>query len=429
MLGTEGVALPPDHPARLSINNEAHARPPEALTERARITYLVLLDDLDMAPVQDLCERFGVEPPAEGARHYSCDLGPFRLKWERHTEFTRYWFITPAKDGTDVFSGMALSSVPNDWLETLSGEVLAANNLELVPRPRGRPDENKLSHQHFSGNMVIGSEIAGGRGLAFTDFRIHADGFGRMLVFENGLTPHQRGRTVQRLLEIDTYRVLALLALPVARSLTPMLGQFERELTEITSEMRDADQAQEPALLDRLTLLHADIVRQHTGSQFRFSAAKAYAELVDYRIAEMREQRIEGLQTFAEFTERRLLPAMKTCESTANRLSIISERVARATQLLSTRVDITREKQNQALLESMNRRAQLQLRLQQTVEGLSIAAITYYIVGLVGYAAKGAKQAGLIPWSETLVTAVSIVPVLLFVAWGIRHVRKAVTDR
>ena len=67
----------------------------------------------------------------------------------------------------------------------------------------------------------------------------------------------------------------------------------------------------------------------------------------------------------------------------------MSERVARATQLLSTRVDIARSRQNQAVLEQMNRRTKLQLRLQQTVEGLSVAAITYYIVGLTGYAAKG----------------------------------------
>ena len=131
---------------------------------------------------------------------------------------------------------------------------------------------------------------------------------------------------------------------------------------------------------------------------------------------------------FAEFTERRLSPAMRTCEAVSGRLSTVSERVARATQLLSTRVGISRERQNQALLESMDRRAKLQLRLQETVEGLSIAAITYYIVGLVGYAAKGAKQAGVLPASPDVVTAVSIPIVLLVVAMGVRRVRKSITD-
>ena len=53
------------------------------------------------------------------------------------------------------------------------------------------------------------------------------------------------------------------------------------------------------------------------------------------------------------------------------------------------------------LLGAMNRRQQLQLRLQATVEGLSVAAITYYIVGLVGYAAKGLKEGGALPHAIT----------------------------
>jgi uncharacterized membrane-anchored protein len=158
--------------------------------------------------------------------------------------------------------------------------------------------------------------------------------------------------------------------------------------------MREAGEADEPKLLDRLTLLHADVVREHTATQFRFSAARAYADLVALRISELREERIEGLQPFAEFTDRRLAPAMRTCEAVAKRLDTVSERVSRATQMLSTRVAISREKQNQELLESMDRRAKLQLRLQETVEGLSIAAITYYIVGLIGYLAKGAQGSG-----------------------------------
>ena len=318
MIGKNGTYLPSDHPARLSLNNEIHARPPEALPRRARITYLVLFGVLDMAPLRDICTRFGIEPPADSANHFSADMGPFRLKWERHTEFTRYWFLVPAKGSTRLFEETALASVPQDWLKSLSGEVLVANHVELLPQPAARPDENKLSRDHFNDNVLIGADLAGGLGTAYTDFRIHADGFGRFLLYENGLTPRQRGRTVQRLLENDTYRVLALLTLPVARDLMPQLAKFERDLNEITATMREAGEQDEPHLLDRLTLLHADVVRAHTSSQFRFSAAQAYSELVDLRISELREERIEGLQTFAEFTERRLVPAMKTCSAALN---------------------------------------------------------------------------------------------------------------
>ncbi len=428
MIGRDGHALPADHVARLPLNNEVHARPPEALPRRARLTYLVLFGELDMAPLADLCERFGVAPPAQGSNHFSVDLGPFRLKWERHTEFTRYWFFVPAKGVADLFGVTALEAVPRDWLQTLAGEVLVANHVEMLPLPKVKLDEDKLSKDNFGGNPMVGAEVAGGLGRAYADFRIHADGFGRLLIFDRAMTPRQRGRTVQRLLETDTYRVLALLTLPVARKLMPVLGGFEAELSKITTTMSGAHEADEPQLLDRLTLLHADVVREHTGSQFRFSAARAYADLVALRISELREDRVEGLQLFSEFTERRLSPAMRTCEAAAARLSITSERVARATQLLSTRVGISREKQNQALLESMDNRAKLQLRLQETVEGLSIAAITYYIVGLVGYAAKGAKSVGVLPVNPDLVTALAIPVVLLVVAMGVRRVRKSITN-
>ena len=428
MTGISGQNLPGDHPARMALNNEVHARPPEALSPRMRISYIVLFGELDMGPLRELCTRYGVVAPGGEVNHFSADLGPFRLKWERHTEFTRYWFLVPAAGSARLFERTALEAVPADWMASLKGEVLVASHVELMPAPRAKPDEDKLSKQYFAGNALMGSAVAGGAGRAFTDFRIHADGFGRLLVQDAGMTPRQRGRTVQRLLEVDTYRVLALLTLPVARGLMPDLSAFEAELGEITSEMRSAEETDEPKLLDRLTLLHADVVRAHSASQFRFSAAKAYADLVALRISELRETRIEGLQQFAEFTDRRLAPAMRTCEAVAKRLDTVSERVARATQMLSTRVDISREKQNQELLASMDRRAKLQLRLQETVEGLSIAAISYYIVGLVNYLAKGLKEAGVLNVSPEVVTAAAIPAVLVLVALGTRWVRKSITD-
>lgn len=426
--GTSGKSLPTDHPERFALMNEAHARPTEDLPKRARISYIVLFGELGADPVSDLCARYECEPPEDGANHFSVDLGPFRMKWERHTEFTRYWFFVSAEPKEKPFSTFALAAVPQDWLSGLSGEIMVANHVELLPLPAGKLDEAKLGKEFFDGNMLIGADLTGGLARAYSDFRAHADGFGRVLVYERDMAPRQRGRTVQRLLEIDTYRMLALLAFAMTRRLAPLLSSFEQELTGITAEMRGADETKEPALLDRLTLLHADIVQEHTRTQFRFSAARAYSQLVEERISELREHRIEGLQTFGEFIDRRLTPAMRTCEAAANRLGTISERVARATQLLSTRVDISREKQNQALLESMNRRARMQLRLQQTVEGLSIAAITYYIVGLVNYMAKALKTSGHLPWSETVVTAASIPIVALVVAWGTHRVKQSLNE-
>ncbi len=427
MTASDAKGLPRDHAARMRLNNEAHARPPEALVPPVRLSYIVLFGDDDVRPVADLCKRYGVAPPPAGdVRHFSADLGPFRLKWERHTEFTRYWFTVAAGEGA-LFERTAISAVPADWLATLDGSIILAAHAELARLPDMTPDPENVADLHFGGNPVIGAHVAGGLGIAFTDFRIHADGFSRFLVYDNGMAPRQRGRTMQRLLEIDTYRVMALLTLPVALELTPVLGYLETDLAAITGAMRQAGEEDEPGLLDRLTLLHADIVQRHTDSQFRFSAALAYSDLVERRIAELREKRLPGSQTYREFIERRLNPAMKTCEAAARRMATLSERVARATQLLSTRVDISRERQNQALLESMNRRVRLQLRLQQTVEGLSAAAITYYIVGLVGYAMKGLDDIGIpLPAKPSVLTALSIPLVLALVIMGVRRIHRRI---
>jgi uncharacterized membrane-anchored protein len=270
---------------------------------------------------------------------------------------------------------------------------MVATHAALMGVGAEAPDYEALATRHFDGNVLVGAGIAAGAGLALTDFRIR-DGFSRLLVLDRSMTPRQTGRTMQRLLEIDTYRLMALLALPIAHGLTSWLNDAERELAQITAALVESNEAAEPVLLERLTRLEAEIESRESAHHFRFSAAEAYHELVERRIEELRVVRIQGLQTFREFTERRLAPAMSTCASVSARVESLSQRVARATQLLSTRVAVSRERQNQQVLESMNRRAEAQLRLQQTVEGLSVAAITYYVVGLVGYAAKGLKALG-----------------------------------
>jgi uncharacterized membrane-anchored protein len=210
----------------------------------------------------------------------------------------------------------------------------------------------------------------------------------------------------------------------MARQLSPFLNASEQELLQILTAMETAGEIEEPQLLDRITKLEAAVARKHTDSHYRFSAANAYYELVQQRIDELREERIEGLQTFREFNDRRFLPAIATCRAVSARLTALSERIAHATVLLSTRVSVTRERQNQNVLQSMDRRADLQLRLQQTVEGLSVAAITYYIVGLVYYAAKG-----FLPhearWSPEQIAAAAIPIVLGLVAWGLRRFHKS----
>lgn len=416
-------ALPRDHALRVQLNDEVHARPTEPLEAPARLSYLALLSDAAQrdAAFRAVCElaaRFDAPVPAAGTSHYSADLGPFRLKWERHTEFVRYTFTAPGPDDET-----ALSVVPADWLASLPGELLVGAHVALVSAETGDPvaTATKL----FPRDMLVGAAVADGEAAAFTDFRIRASGFSRILVQDRGMNPWQAGRVVQRLLEIETYRMMALLALPVAQGLAPAVARCEQELAHITAAMVTADDADEPLLLERLTRLAAEIDSRQADNLYRFGAAAAYYELVQRRILDLRETRLAGLQTLQEFTERRLAPAMNTCQTISARQEELSRRVARATQLLATRVGVTRERQNQTLLEAMNRRVRLQLRLQSTVEGLSIAAVTYYVVGLVGYAAKGLEAAGL-HVDPTIAMAVAIPVVATVMAIGLRKLRQHV---
>lgn len=424
------MILPANHPQRVQLNDEVHARPPEPKVAPSRISYLALTHGgmrkgEGWDAVCDLAARFGAAPPPLGANHYTADFGPFRVKWERHTEFLRYTFIVPGL-GRGPFDDPAISLVPEDWLAGLPGQLVAAAHVALL---KADPDADPVASasRWFPNTVVVGSTVTGGAASAFTDFRIGPDGFSRWVVQDRSMTPRQSGRVVQRLLEIDTYRIMALLALPVAQALAPAIARDERELAEVTATMVTAGEVDEPALLDRITKLAAEIDSRQALSLYRFSAADAYDGLVHRRIEELREERLPGLQTLQEFTDRRLAPAMNTCRSTAARQEELSRRVARATQLLATRVGFTRERQNQALLDSMNRRVRLQLRLQSTVEGLSIAAVTYYIVGLVGYLAKGAKAAG-VAVEPDIAMGLTIPVVATLMALSLRKTHRLVHD-
>jgi uncharacterized membrane-anchored protein len=421
--------LPPDHPLRGELNDEVHARPSDALRAPLRVSYLALLTSPtacadEWLHLGRLLQNFGLPPPGQPANHYSVDLGPFALRFERHSEFTRYTFTVPG-GFDDPFALPALAAVPPEWVAALQGEIIVASHGAILAALPHAPPET-LGARYFDGNVLVGSRVGDEAAVVLTDFRVRADGFSRFLILDQMLTPRQAGRLVQRILEIDTYRLLALLALPVARALTPLLAKYEQELSQVTTVLESADEDDEATLLDRLTRLEAQIESREAQHHYRFSAANAYYGLVQRRIAELREVRIKGLQTFSDFTERRLAPAMNTCRAVSSRQESLSARVARANELLATRVDITRERQNQAVLESMNRRAKAQFKLQQTVEGLSIAAITYYVVGLIGYAAKGLKALGLRVDYE-VVQAISIPVVIVLTAFGIHHVRQAVT--
>jgi uncharacterized membrane-anchored protein len=427
--------LPVDHPERFALAEEVHARPSEQLPTPSRTSYLALLVDSDArskesAHLAKLCERYAVTPPSAEVTHFSARFGPLRLKWERHGEFSS-WTVIAAGAETSPFAEPASALLPDGWLRGLPGQTLMAAHVVLADGGGTLPGHG-LTHpaaeselvQCFGDHVVVGAEVADGAALAYTDFKVHGDGFSRFLLLGRALSPRMAGQIMQRLCEIEVYRMMALLALPMARRQSPRIVAIEKSLAGLTDGIAREEGADE-SLLHELTRLAAEVESGLSASQFRFGASRAYAELVRTRIIELRERRLPGLQTIGEFMARRFEPAVATCVTVSSRLHDLSERVAQASSLLSTRVDIARERQNQSLLSSMDRRAKLQLRLQQTVEGLSVAAIVYYAAGLVGYVAKAIKAGG-VPLDADLVAGLAVPVVAVAAITAVRRARRKV---
>ncbi len=431
--------LPTSHPERVALHNEIHARPPEPMVPPLAIAHVVMACDAAEreASRQHLAsllrERHLPQPDAHTI-HLRMDLGAWRLRWELHTEFVTWTFLRPldaAPGAVQAVGGAApataLDDLPAAWLEALPGHMLAALHLWVLPgSAAGAAGAGELPAGLLYEDTLLGSGVAAGLAAAYTDFAIHADGFSRMVLLAGELSQRRLGRVVQRLLEVETYRMAALLGLPAARDAAVALGNAERELAALAEAIRSAERHDEPQLLDRLTRLAGQVESQYAATHSRFSASAAYFELVDKRIADLAETRAGSLQTLGEFIERRLSPARSTCAWATRRQEALSQRVSRVSNLLRTRVEIEQQQSSQALLTTMNRRQDLQLQLQSTVEGLSVAAITYYIVGLVGYLAKGVQKGGL-PVSPEVATAVAIPVVAGCVWWSLRRLHHRIT--
>jgi len=425
------ASLLPQHPQRTLLHGEIHARPPETITAPQTIAHIVMLaDEVQrnashahlVALLQSQRHTKPDIPP--DAIHWRVTLGALHIRWALHTEFVSWTFMLNATDAPqhnpEHPPSTALQAVPPEWLARLPGQCLSALHLWVVSeQPLGAP-------RWLYADSLVASYIGGkgeaGQGAVYTDFALHSDGFSRILLAAGTLTPRRLGRMVQRLLDVETYRMAALLGLPAARQASAALACAEHELADLAAAIRNVDHNDE-ALLDRLTQLAGQVEGQYAATHARFSASNAYFELVDRRIRDLGETHLAGAQTIGQFMERRLSPARSTCAWAQRRQNALSQRVARMSSLLRTRVEIAQQHSSAALLASMNRRAALQLRLQATVEGLSAVAMTSYVVGLVHYLAKGAQMLGW-PFSADATAASALPFVGAGVWWGLRRLHQ-----
>jgi uncharacterized membrane-anchored protein len=418
-----------DHPLRYALANELHARPFPSLGVPCGAIYLAIKRpdhaasrdrEADRAHLTNLLDRNGAVHPQPGATHWFGDVGKYKLKWEQHTEFVTYTMFMPALEARP-FDPKAFDAFPADWLANTPGARITSA-LIRVEVDSGAAAIKKCVDDWFVPESLAVSTVLDGAATIAGDFRIDEAGHMRLAVFVNGITGERRiGRIVQRLCEIETYKSMSMLGLARVREMGPRMGELDATLSGLMSSMTQGDTGAEETLSELLAT-SAELESLLAQSSFRFGATGAYEAIVNQRIEILREDRFDGRQTFAEFMMRRFDPAMRTVKATERRLQTMAERAIRAGDLLRTRVDVERSGQNQKLLESMDRRADLQLRLQKTVEGLSVVAISYYAVNLVLYMAQPAAYA--VGLSKLILAAITTPTVVLAVWWMVHRIRE-----
>lgn len=413
------------HPLREALYNELHSRPFHAFTAPAQLTHIAILHggamkQQEMELITALCDRYQVTAPTANMPCFQQDFGLFEMRWERHNEFSGYTFIRKGACEGNPFVNNAIDLIPKDWLNQLPGQVVAAFHLLLedaVDRPE--PPIAQVAG-YFENLRLVGSQPANGKASAWTTFRLHSDGFGRFMIYNRGLSESQLGRMAQRFIELETYRLMATLGLPLAREISHQLNALDQQLKDVTQSIAQLEtQTGERELLDILSAMAAKVEAFRARSNYRFSACSAYYQVVLQRLEVLREREREvaGHLTLNEFLVRRLAPAVRTCEVTGALLDDLSTRIDRASRLLRTRVQLTLEEQNQGLMTSLNRRSQIQLRMQQTVEGLSVVAISYYLISIFKLGFETLYELG-VPINKDLATAGSI-PIVMLSIWAV----------
>ncbi len=421
--------MPPidDHPLRYSLTNELHARPFPTVEASSTIAYLAIKrpDDAakrdratDRVHLIDLLDRHGAAHPQPDATHYFGQIGQHMLKWESHTEFVTYTAITKGVDERP-FDPAGFEIFPDDWLARAPGLRMTSALIRVSPWDGAEEFKKQLNNWFVAESVAVAWVLDSAAAIA-GDFRIDPAGH---LRFAIGVSPEigarRIGRIVQRLCEIETYKTMSMLGFAQVRDMGPSLGDIDGNLGRLIVEMVDGHSPAE-TMLGHLLETSAELESMVARSSFRLGATEAYAQIVDQRIEVLREERFDGRQTFGEFMMRRFSPAMRTVSSTQKQLQTMSDRALRAGNLLRTQVDVERSAQNHDLLKSMDQRADLQLRLQRTVEGLSVVAISYYAVSLGGYL--------LYPLSRVLdigkgeITAIITIPVIMLVWWMVRRI-------
>ena len=376
------------HPLRDVLDKELQQRTFPALTAPCRLCQFMLTvspasRSSELSFIQQLARAQGSQF-SEADNDINLPLFGGSLRFEKHGEFSSYVFIQHGS-AKQLFDDPLDFLPTKSWLDDIPGQIFRVVQLSVIT-PAQLKNYGNIDTL-FNPDNCISSLLAAEKARIWTDFQKHAEGAGRMLLVDHGLSPAALGRLVQQLFDLGNYRKLSLLGWPLSRQALAKLTLLEQQLSDITQRI-EHKQNDDEHLLNEITTMAAQTEHLIADTSSRLQATAAYYQLTLDRIKSLNETPIEGLLSLQDFSERRLTPAFRTSESVVFRQNALSGRLGRSTELLRTRINLKLEQQNQQLLASMDKRAKLQLTMQQMVEGLSLVAISYYAVQLTEKAIK-----------------------------------------
>ncbi|MEN5034504.1 DUF3422 domain-containing protein [Pseudomonas sp. TWI929] len=403
------------HPQRTALHNELHARPSLYFDGPAHVFHLALLggDAACAALLQRCCPDALDITAAQGITH----LGGQPFKWERHTEFFTLTLVVPCTAADTEWQ--ALPAQLADAIAPQAAQVI--NAVQVLVR-----DEQGLDLHHYGFKDPCGSCVGGGDAVVWSDFRLTEDGTNRFLFINRRLNAYRQGRMIRRLLEIETYRMMASLTLTTAKALSQELDAFDKTLVSLSERSAGGDGHDSKGLLEAIAQLSRQVVSRTVKTRHRFGATQAYAQLVFERLSELRESHVGDCQRLGVFIERRFKPTVRYCAATEQRLEQLAKNVANLGDLLQARVQVEMEEQNAGILHSLNARADAQVKIQRAVEGLSIIAITYYLLNLFKllYGGLNVLGLGLTARDGLLAMAPPVLLVLLVILLRIRQAKQ-----
>jgi len=425
-----------EHALRRKLSDELHARSFHEFEGGGRFIRFIFMtestDETIIEPINRFLKKIDTPQITSKEKFKRVEMASFSLRIERHNEFVTIGFIVKGEKtrtglAEGAFDPEVNETLPFRLIEEIPAKLFHAIWLEIGGKPPKQLTPAKVQNI-IKGRSGASSLISGGEAQVHFSFDIDSNGFSRSVLFNNAIPASRLGRIVLRMVELETYRMLALLGLPTATQHINQLGQTEQKLSDLTHQLTahiSSGDEEVQELLPELSQMAAKVEQIAADTSYRLAATKAYRDIFLARMDALRTSRLDGHQGLKGFLDRRMMPAMQTCVAFGERLANLSERIARAGSLLRTQTETNIQRQNRDLLASMNRRAKAQLRLQQTIEGLSVAAVTYYGVGLVGHVAKALP---LQKWGLdiTLFKALAVPLVALLVWMFLRKVRKAV---